>query len=58
MRIERNLVRGGREIFGLRVNGDSMIEAGILNGDYIFVKKQLTAQRGTWSSRSSATRPR
>jgi len=46
VRIERNMVRGGREIFGLRVNGDSMIEAGILSGDYIFVKKQLTAQRG------------
>jgi len=46
VRIERNLVRGGRDIFGLRVNGDSMIEAGILSGDYIFVKKQLTAQRG------------
>jgi repressor LexA len=46
VRIERNMVRGGRDIFGLRVNGDSMIEAGILNGDYIFVKKQLTAQRG------------
>jgi repressor LexA len=46
VRIERNMVRGGREIFGLRVNGDSMIEAGILNGDYIFVKKALTAQRG------------
>src|SRR5262249_35539687 len=45
VRVERNLVRGGREIFGLRVNGDSMIEAGILSGDYIFVKKQLTAQR-------------
>lgn len=46
VRIERSMVRGGREIFGLRVKGDSMIEAGILNGDYIFVKKQLTAQRG------------
>jgi repressor LexA len=46
VRIERNLVRGGRDVFGLRVNGDSMIEAGIFNGDYIFVKKQLTATRG------------
>jgi repressor LexA len=46
VRIERNLVRGGREVFGLRVNGDSMIEAGIFSGDYIFVRKQLTAQRG------------
>jgi repressor LexA len=46
VRIERNMVRGGRDVFGLRVNGDSMIEAGIFNGDYIFVRKQLTAQRG------------
>ena len=44
--IERSMVRGGRDVFGLRVNGDSMIEAGILNGDYIFVRKQITAQRG------------
>ena len=28
VRIDRMLVRGGREIFGLRVTGDSMIEAG------------------------------
>ena len=40
------LVRGGNDVFGLRVQGDSMIEAGILNGDYIFVKKQSTAERG------------
>jgi len=46
VRIDRTLIRGGREVFGLRVTGDSMIEAGILNGDYIFVRKQLTAQRG------------
>jgi repressor LexA len=46
VRIERNMVRGGRDIFGLRVNGDSMIEAGILSGDYIFVRKQASAQRG------------
>jgi repressor LexA len=46
VRIERSMVRGGRDIFGLRVTGDSMIEAGILSGDYIFVRKQVTAQRG------------
>ncbi|MDI1432176.1 transcriptional repressor LexA [Polyangium sorediatum] len=46
VRIDRMLVRGGREIFGLKVTGDSMIEAGILNGDYIFVRRQPTAQRG------------
>jgi repressor LexA len=46
VRVDRMLVRGGREIFGLRVSGDSMIDAGILSGDYIFVKKQATADRG------------
>jgi repressor LexA len=46
VRIDRTLVRGGKEVFGLKVTGDSMIEAGILNGDYIFVRKQLVAQRG------------
>src|SRR5271170_33879 len=38
VRIERSMVGGGRDVFGLRVNGDSMIEAGIFNGDYIFVR--------------------
>jgi repressor LexA len=46
VRIDRALVNGGRDVFGLKVHGDSMIEAGILSGDYIFVKKQLTASRG------------
>jgi repressor LexA len=35
-----------REVFALKVKGDSMIEAGIFDGDFIFVKKQLTAHRG------------
>ena len=46
VRVDRMLVRGGRDVFGLRVQGDSMIDAGILSGDYIFVKKQSTADRG------------
>jgi repressor LexA len=46
VRVDRMLVRGGKEVFGLRVTGDSMIEAGILNGDYIFVRKQSSADRG------------
>ncbi len=46
VRIDRGLIRGGKEVFGLKVQGDSMIEAGILSGDYIFVRKQITAQRG------------
>ena len=46
VRIDRMLVRGGRDVFGLRVTGDSMIVAGIFSGDYIFVRKQSSADRG------------
>ncbi|MCA9599985.1 MAG: transcriptional repressor LexA [Myxococcales bacterium] len=46
VRIDKMMVRGGRDVFGLRVSGDSMIDAGIFSGDYIFVKKQATAERG------------
>jgi len=45
VRIDQSLLRSG-EIFGLKVSGDSMIEAGIHNGDYVFVRKQSTAERG------------
>ncbi len=34
------------EVFALRVTGESMIDDGIFNGDYIFVRKQLTADQG------------
>lgn len=34
------------EGFMLRVSGDSMIEAGILDGDYILVERQSTAEDG------------
>jgi len=44
--VDRMMVRGGRDVFGLKVQGDSMIDAGILNGDYIFVRKQSAAERG------------
>jgi repressor LexA len=37
---------GGRKVFALRVSGDSMIGDGILDGDYIFVRKQLQADPG------------
>ncbi|MET0390213.1 MAG: transcriptional repressor LexA, partial [Polyangiales bacterium] len=47
VRIDRVLVGGvGRELFGLRVRGESMINAGIRDGDYVFVRKQLDARRG------------
>jgi repressor LexA len=35
-----------KKVYGLRVQGDSMIGDGILPGDYIFVKKQLSADNG------------
>lgn len=37
---------GNDEVFILSVQGDSMIEAGILNGDYILVRQQRTARNG------------
>jgi repressor LexA len=47
VRIDRVLVGGvGRELFGLRVRGESMVNAGIRDGDYVFVRKQLDARRG------------
>ena len=35
-----------KEIFMLKVKGDSMIEAGIFNGDQILVEKTNTAENG------------
>ena len=37
---------GGGDVFLLNVHGDSMIEAGILNGDRIVVRRQETADDG------------
>ena len=34
------------DLFGLRVSGDSMIEAGIMNGDIVIVQKEHVAQNG------------
>jgi repressor LexA len=39
------LARGGEE-FLLRVKGDSMINAGILDGDLVVVRREQTAQDG------------
>ena len=36
----------GREIFALRVKGESMIEDGILDGDYVIAVQQVTASNG------------
>lgn len=43
--IDRSLARD-RGVFALKVHGDSMIEAGILDGDYVLVRPQPTAENG------------
>jgi repressor LexA len=44
--VDRFFIGQTREVFALRVKGDSMIEDGIRDGDFIFVRKQLQANRG------------
>jgi repressor LexA len=46
VKIDKVLIGGHREVFGLRIVGESMIEDGILDGDYVFVKKTPTARTG------------
>ena len=41
--LDRGIIRDG-DVFALRVQGDSMRDAGILDGDYVFVRQQSTAQ--------------
>ena len=43
--VEENLIRG-RKTYALKVAGDSMVEAGILDGDYVVVREQQTADDG------------
>ena len=43
--IDREFVPG-EEVFSLKVQGDSMIDAGIFDGDYVLVKKQPNADPG------------
>ena len=37
---------GAGELFMVRVRGDSMVDAGILDGDYVVVRQQPTAEAG------------
>jgi repressor LexA len=46
VRVDRVLIGGHKEVFGLRIVGESMIEDGIFDGDYIFVKKTSNAKVG------------
>lgn len=43
--LPHNLV-GGDEVFILSVQGESMIEAGILDGDFVIVRRQSHAENG------------
>jgi repressor LexA len=44
--VDKSLVGASQNVFALEVKGDSMIEKGILNGDYVFVKQQEQADSG------------
>lgn len=46
IQIPRDLVKSTRDLFALRVEGDSMIEEGIFDGDTLVVQSQKTAQDG------------
>jgi repressor LexA len=46
VRVDRVLVGNHREVFGLRIVGESMIDDGIFDGDYVFVKKTPAAHTG------------
>jgi repressor LexA len=46
VKVDRFFIGQSREVFALRVKGESMIDDGILDGDYVFVRKQLQADSG------------
>jgi repressor LexA len=49
VKIDRMLLGGGsagKDVFGLKIVGESMIDDGILDGDFVFVKKTPTAASG------------
>ena len=46
VQVDSFLLGTNKKVYGLRVQGDSMIGDGILPSDYLFVKKQLDADDG------------
>ncbi|MGL1936120.1 MAG: transcriptional repressor LexA [Fibrobacterales bacterium] len=44
--VHRDFLMKQENVFALKVEGDSMINAGILNGDMIFARQQSTADTG------------
>lgn len=46
VKIDRCLIGSHKGVYGLRIVGESMIEDGIFDGDYVFVKKTMIAEQG------------
>lgn len=44
--VSPNLIPNNRDQFMLKINGESMIDAGIFDGDKVIVKRQNTAENG------------
>ncbi len=44
--VDKSLVKNSKGMFVLRVKGTSMINAGILDGDFVLVRQQPTAEQG------------
>ena len=46
IKVDRFFIDAPERTFALQVKGDSMIEDGIYDGDYVFVRQQQTAHKG------------
>ena len=44
--VDKIISRNNRGLFALRIKGTSMVNAGILNGDFVLVHQQPTAEQG------------
>ena len=44
--LDKFLVKYSRDVFALKVKGESMAGAGILDGDYVIVRKQSEVENG------------
>jgi len=44
--VDRSLVRNPKGVFVLRVQGENMVNAGILDGDFVLVRQQPIAEQG------------
>ena len=46
LQVDRSMLPASGTIFALRVHGESMIDAGILDGDIVMARQQESAERG------------